>query len=224
MQEQPQLNTLLAQEKAQQLLKQEGFDYSNIKHMRHFYLAFQKGDAVRRQLSWTHYRILLRAKDETERLFYLNEAVACNWSTRELERQMGTHLFERSTVSQTRGQVLKPETQETQQVADYIKDPYLLHFLGLADSPGLHEKDVEQAIIDHLQHFLLELGKGFAFVARQYRLTVDGEHYYVDLVFYNYLLKCFVLIDLKTRKLKPQDLGQMDFYVRYFEAEILPRV
>lgn len=141
-----------------------GFDYSNIKHMRHFYLAFQKGDALRRQLSWTHYRILLRVKEEAAREFYIDEAIACRWTTRELERQIGVQLYERSRLSKVVGQPLVDETQERTSAADLIRDPYYLHFLGLEDRPGLQERSLESAIMDNLQRFILELGKGFAFV------------------------------------------------------------
>ncbi len=198
----------------------KGFDYSNIKHMRHFYLAFPKGDALRRQLSWTHYRILLKAKDEAARQFYMEEAVACRWTYRELERQIGVQLYERTGLSKVMGKQLVDETQETSSPSDLIRDPYYLHFLGLEDRPGLQERTLENAIMDNLQRFILELGKGFAFVGRQYRIVLDEDVYRVDLVFFNYILNCFVLIDLKTRKLSHADTGQMDFYVRYFEAEI----
>jgi predicted nuclease of restriction endonuclease-like (RecB) superfamily len=149
------------------------------------------------------------------------ESVKDNWSTRVLERQINSLLYERLALSKDREKVLELSTkgQVIQEPADIIKDPYVLEFLDLKESRNFLEKDLEHALIDKLQAFLLELGKGFSFVARQRRITVDGDHYYIDLVFYNYVLKCFVLIDLKVGKLTHQDIGQMDFYARYFEKE-----
>lgn len=198
----------------------KGFTADNLWRMRQVYQAFPILGAVRRELSWTHYRILIKVKDEAARAFYQDEAIACRWTYRELERQIGVQLYERTKLSRVIGKQLVDETQETNTPADLIRDPYYLHFLGLEDRPGLQERTVEQAIMDNLQRFILELGKGFAFVGRQYRITLDEDIYRVDLVFFNYLLNCFVLIDLKTRKLSHADTGQMDFYVRYFEAEI----
>jgi predicted nuclease of restriction endonuclease-like (RecB) superfamily len=149
------------------------------------------------------------------------ESVKNNWSTRELERQINSLLYERLALSKDSEKVLELSTkgQVIQEPADIIKDPYVLEFLDLKESRNFLEKDLEHALIDKLQAFLLELGKGFSFVARQRRITVDGDHYYIDLVFYNYVLKCFVLIDLKVGKLTHRDIGQMDFYARYFEKE-----
>jgi len=208
----------LSQRLAQEFGK--GFFPRNLERMRAFYLAFPKATALRSKLSWTHYRILLKLEDEAQRQFYVDEAVACRWSTRELERQIGVQLYERSRLSKVMGQQLVDETQERSSPADLIRDPYYLHFLGLEDRPGLQERSLESAIMDNMQRFILELGKGFAFVGRQYRIVLDEDVYRVDLVFFNYILNCFVLIDLKTRKLSHADTGQMDFYVRYFEAEI----
>lgn len=198
----------------------KGFSRRNIFHMKAVYLAFQKVQAMPAQLSWTHYCILLKAKNEAARQFYVEEAIACRWTYRELERQIGVQLYERTRLSKVMGQQLVDETQERSSPSDLIRDPYYLHFLGLEDRPGLQERTLENAIMDNLQRFILELGKGFAFVGRQYRIVLDEDVYRVDLVFFNYLLNCFVLIDLKTRKLSHADTGQMDFYVRYFEAEI----
>jgi predicted nuclease of restriction endonuclease-like (RecB) superfamily len=158
---------------------------------------------------------------EEARNFYMLESVKDNWSTRVLERQINSLLYERLALSKDREKVLELSTkgQVIQEPADIIKDPYVLEFLDLKESRNFLEKDLEHALIDKLQAFLLELGKGFSFVARQRRITVDGDHYYIDLVFYNYVLKCFVLIDLKVGKLTHQDIGQMDFYARYFEKE-----
>jgi len=177
---------------------------------------------VRRELTWTHYRLLLRVERQEVRQFYLDECIAANWSTRQLERQIDSFYYERLLSSRNKGLVKavikKLEPGPTPQYI--IKDPYVLEFLGLKESKAYIENELEQGLIDKLHDFLLELGKGFSFVARQKRITIDGDHFYIDLVFYNYLLKCFVLIDLKVGKLVHQDIGQMDFYIRYFEEEI----
>ncbi len=196
----------------------KGFTVTNLQYIRKFYIAFPIQHALRVELSWTHYRLLLKVKSEQARTYYLNECANSNWSSRQLERQINSYTYERllSTKSKSLNndnEINKPE--------DIIKDPYVLEFLGLQQSASFFESDLEQALIDHLQNFLLELGNGFSFVARQKRLSFDGEHYYVDLVFYNYILKCFVLIDLKTGKLKHQDLGQMQMYVNYYTRELM---
>lgn len=200
----------------------KGFDQSNLWHMRSFYLAFPILDAVRRELTWTHYRLLLRVERQEVRQFYLDECIAANWSTRQLERQINSFYYERLLSSRNKGlvkaEIKKLEPGPTPQ--DIIKDPYVLEFIGLKESKAYLENELEQGLIDKLHDFLLELGKGFSFVARQKRITIDGDHFYIDLVFYNYILKCFVLIDLKVGKLVHQDIGQMDFYIRYFEEEI----
>jgi predicted nuclease of restriction endonuclease-like (RecB) superfamily len=184
-------------------------------------MAFPIRHALRDELSWTHYRLLLKVEKETARDYYLQEAVRASWSTRELERQINSLLYERLLLSRNknRARELAAEGQIVRTARDLIKDPYVLEFLGVQDSPIVQEKDLEQRLMDRLREFLLELGKGFAFVARQKRITVDGDPFYIDLVFYNYLLKCFVLIDLKFGKLTYHDTGQMDFYTRYFEQE-----
>ena len=200
----------------------KGFDQSNLWHMRSFYLSFPILDAVRRELTWTHYRLLLRVERQEVRQFYLDECIAANWSTRQLERQINSFYYERLLSSRNKGlvkaEIKKLEPGPTPQ--DIIKDPYVLEFLGLKESKAYLENELEQGLINKLHDFLLELGKGFSFVARQKRITIDGDHFYIDLVFYNYILKCFVLIDLKVGKLVHQDIGQMDFYIRYFEEEI----
>lgn len=198
-----------------------GFDESNLRNMRIFYRTFPNCDALRHELTWTHYRLLFRVEREEARHFYMIEAVNNNWSTRELERQINSLLYERLALSKDKEKVLELSTKghTIQEAKDIIKDPYVLEFLDLKENKNFLEKDLEQALIDKLQEFLLELGKGFSFVARQKRISVDGDHFYIDLVFYNYILKCFVLIDLKVGKLTHQDIGQMDFYVRYFEEE-----
>jgi predicted nuclease of restriction endonuclease-like (RecB) superfamily len=199
----------------------QGFDESNLRYIRMFYFAFPIRDALRHELSWTHYRTLLHIKNKHARDFYTVECINSNWSTRELERQINTLLYERLALSRDKKKVmeLSIKGQIIQKPEDIIKDPYVLEFLNLKENKAFHEKDIEKALIDKSKELLLELGKGFSFVERQHRITVDGEHYYVDLVFYNYILKCFVLIDLKVGRLTHKDIGQMDFYVRYFEKE-----
>ena len=199
----------------------KGFTETNLKYMRLFHIAFPIRHALRDELSWTHYRLLLKVEKETARQFYLEEAIASKWSTRELERQISSLFYERLLLSRDRKGALQlaAEGQILRTPQDLIKDPYVLEFLEARENPFAQEKDLEQGLMNRLQEFLLELGKGFAFVARQKRITIDGDHFYIDLVFYNYLLKCFVLIDLKIGKLTHQDIGQMDFYARYFEQE-----
>lgn len=201
-----------------------GFTETNLKYMRQFYRFFKKSHALRDELSWTHYRLLLKVETDRGRQFYMQEAIESNWSTRTLERQINSLYFERMVMTRKQGQALvKAEAgnqKETMQAKDIIKDPYVLEFLDLKPNTDFYEKELEQAIIDKLQEFLLELGRGFSFVGRQFRITLEGEHFYIDLVFYNYILKCFLLIDLKTGKLTHQDIGQLDTYVRFFEDKI----
>lgn len=197
----------------------KGFTISNIRYMRQFYLTFQNHHALRGELSWTHYRLLIKVTDEKAREFYAEECSKSNWSTRQLERQINSFFYERLLSSRDKEAVKddanSKEPEKTPE--DFIRDPYVLDFIGVKQSPKLYESDLEQALIDELQKFLLELGRGFSFVARQKHIDLDGEHFYIDLVFYNYLLKCFVLIDLKTSKLTHQDIGQMDSYIRIFD-------
>lgn len=176
-------------------------------------------------LSWTHYRTLLRVEKPEARAFYEIEATANNWAARELERQINSLLYERLGLSKDKKELMKLSTkgQEVQKPADAIKDPLIMEFLGIPASYRLVETQLEQALISNLQFFLLELGKGFAFVARQERITLDGDHFYIDLVFYHIVLKCYVLIDLKVGKLTHQDLGQLQFYVNYFDRERLSK-
>ena len=201
-----------------------GFTTTNLWYMRQFYLTFTNLHALRGELTWTHYRLLLKVEEEKARSFYMLEAISNNWSTRELERQISSLLYERIALSREKEEVKELSTrgQIIQKPDDIIKDPYVLEFLGIEEGKRYLEKDMEKALISRLQDFLLELGKGFSFVTRQKRITINGDHFYIDLVFYNYMLKCFVLIDLKVGKLSHQDIGQMDFYVRYFEKEIKP--
>ena len=222
----------------------KGFTEPNLWNFRQFYLCFpnwhtlcaeSKADkkdsdgascpeilyALRRELTWTHYRLLMRVEKPEARAWYLNEAADQNWSTRTLERQINSLYYERLHMSRDKKPVIKEMQQKTAHLApeprDFIKDPYVLEFLGLKDNPDFRESDLEQAIIGKLQAFMLELGKGFAFVARQQRISTETKDFFIDLVFYNYLLKCFVLIDLKTGELAHQDIGQMDMYVRLYE-------
>jgi predicted nuclease of restriction endonuclease-like (RecB) superfamily len=227
-----------------------GFDERNLWYMRSFYLAFPILNAVRSELpgtkkraavrpasvvdaaapalrpelSWTHYRLLLSVDDANAREWYANEAASQHWSTRQLERQIAVLYYERLLASRKKAPVRREAKEKLAAVEaeQFIRDPYVLEFLDLKDYPALRESKVEQAIIDNLQAFLLELGKGFSFVARQRRMRFEDEDFYVDLVFYNYLLKCFVLIDLKVGALTHQDIGQMDSYVRMFDAHARP--
>ena len=199
----------------------KGFDATNLRHMRSFYLSFPKCDALRRELSWTHYRLLLRVDTPVARSWYMHEAAEQNWSTRALERQIGTLYYERLLSSRDKDALLAETKQELQAQnsvpRNFVRDPVMLEFLGLPDTGRLLEANLERALMDKLQLFLLELGKGFAFVARQQRISTETQDFYIDLVFYNYLLKCFVLIDLKTGHLAHQDIGQMDMYVRLYD-------
>lgn len=172
-------------------------------------------------LSWTHYRTLLRVDKLEARAFYEIEAIKNNWSARELERQMGSLLHERLALSKDKKGLMRLAVKghEVQKPADVFKDPMVMEFLGMPESPKLVETNLEQALIDNLQSSLLELGKGFAFIARQERLTLDGDHFYIDLVFYHTVLKCYVIIELKTGKLTHQDLGQLQLYVNYYDHE-----
>lgn len=202
-----------------------GFNERNLWYMKQFYQAWPILNALSSELSWTHYRLLLKVEKEEVRHFYIQEASEGNWSTRTLERQINSLYYERMIMTSGSGKVLVKAEAETKkekiQAIDLIKDPYMLEFLNLKANPNFYEKELEQAIIDKLQEFLLELGKGFSFVGRQYRLSAGGgKNFYADLVFYNYILKCFLVIDLKVGELTYQDIGQMDMYVRYFEDQI----
>lgn len=200
-----------------------GFTVANLKNMRQFYLTFPNGYALRSELSWTHYRLLMRVENDNAREFYMQEAVKSGWSTRQLERQINTFFYERLLSSKNKEKIAAEiQTSEAAKTPeDIIRDPYVLEFLGLNPNDDFYESDLEQALITHLQKFLLELGRGFSFVARQKRITFDGRHFWIDLVFYNYILKCFVLIDLKIGDLTHQDLGQMQMYVHYYERELM---
>lgn len=205
----------------------KGFTETNLRYFRQFYMTFPAATlaeirhALRDELTWTHYRLLLRVEKSDARAWYMNEAAEENWSVRALERQINSLYYERLRMSRDKKAVIKETKEKIAPLAgrphDFIKDPYVLEFLDLKDSPHFRESELEQAIIGKLQSFLLELGKGFAFVARQQRIHTDTKDFFVDLVFYNYLLKCFVLVDLKTGELTHQDIGQMDMYVRLYE-------
>jgi predicted nuclease of restriction endonuclease-like (RecB) superfamily len=210
-----------------------GFSSTNLKMMRLFYQNFpirqtlsdesQKPQTLSSKfepmLSWSHYCELLKVEETLARSFYEQEAIQNNWSVRELKRQINSMLFERLSLSKDTKAVMKmaKKGQIVEKPEDAIKDPYILEFLNLKEETSYTESQLEQAIIDKLQYFLLELGKGFSFVARQKRITIVNRHYYIDLVFYNRLLKCFVLIDLKTGELDHADIGQMNFYLNYFK-------
>ena len=201
-----------------------GYSEDNLGNMRKFYLCYQDkqiSETVSRKftLSWSHYLKLIRIQNIDERNFYEIEATQNNWSFRELERQFDSSLYERLALSKDKNAIkeLALQGQIIEKPEDLIKDPYILEFTGLPELPIYSESELEQKLIDNLQKFLLELGKGFTFVGRQVRLTFDEEHYFVDLVFYNRLLRAFVLIDLKRGKLKHQDLGQMQMYVNYYD-------
>jgi predicted nuclease of restriction endonuclease-like (RecB) superfamily len=199
----------------------KGFSVDNLENMRRFYLAFQKSETVSRkfELSWSHYIFLTRIENINERNFYEIESIENHWSLRELKRQFDSGLFERLSLSSDKQKVkeLSLNGQVIQTAQDLIKDPYILEFVGLPELNSYSESELEQKLIDKLEHFLLELGKGFTFVARQKRITIDEKHFKVDLVFYNRLLKSFVVIDLKIGELKHQDIGQMLMYVNYFD-------
>ena len=200
----------------------KGYDRSNLFQMRAFFLAYPKVDAVRRQLSWTHYRLLLRVENPIARAFYQTEAVNARWSTRELERQIHSLLFDRLALSRDKAGVLAlaRNGHEITQPSDLVKDPMVLEFTGLRQDERYLESDLEQALIAKLQQFLLELGKGFAFMGRQQRITLEGRHFFIDLVFYNRITRSFVLLDLKVGALTHQDLGQMQMYVNYYQREL----
>ena len=198
----------------------KGFGETNLKYFRQFYKVFPIRHTLRGELSWSHYRQLIRVDDDKARTFYLKEAAECTWSSRQLERQINTFYYQRLLASNNQDVVRSETKQCNAEVSPsaILKDPYILEFLDLKENKDYLEADLESALIDRLKDFLLELGKGFSFVARQHRVTTEaGKHYYIDLVFYNYLLKCFVLIDLKIGTLTPQDVGQMDLYVRLYE-------
>ena len=198
----------------------KGFSVRTLQQMKKFYVMFPNTNALRSQLTWTHYRLLMSVENEQARLWYMNEAIASAWSSRQLERQISTLYYERLLASRDQTPVRDEAMDLTAPLAveNFIKDPYVLEFLDLKNYPALRESDLEQALIDKLQEFLLELGRGFCFVARQKLMRYEDEDFYLDLVFYHSILKCHVLIDLKIGKLTHGDIGQMDSYIRMFDA------
>ena len=198
----------------------KGFSVRTLQQMKKFYVMFPNTNALRSQLTWTHYRLLLSVENEQARKWYMDEAIASAWSSRQLERQISTLYYDRLLASREQVSVRAEAVELTAHLAteNFIKDPYVLEFLDLKDYPALRESDLEQALIDKLQEFLLELGRGFCFVARQKLMRYEDEDFYLDLVFYHSILKCHVLIDLKIGKLTHGDIGQMDSYIRMFDA------
>ena len=199
----------------------KGFGKSNIYLCRQFYLKYPIFQTVSGKLSWSHYAELLTVSDDLARAFYEKQTETENWSIREMKRQIDSSLFERLAISKNKNEVLTlaEKGQIIVEAKDIIKDPYIFEFLGLPEQVAVKEKNLESKLINNIQTFLLELGKGFSFVARQYKITLDNQHFYIDLVFYHRILKCFVLIDLKTQKVKHQDIGQMNLYLNYFKEE-----
>ncbi|MFA5780125.1 MAG: PDDEXK nuclease domain-containing protein [Elusimicrobiota bacterium] len=216
-----------------------GWSSSHLWHLRQFYILYKNRSpkilhppsaelskknlhTLCAELSWSHYRILMRVEKPESRAFYEKECITNNWSARELERQKGSLLYERLALSKDKKGLIKlaRKGQELHIYSDMIKDPYVLEFTGLSPQIKLYESKLEQALIDNLSNFLLELGKGFTFVSRQKRITLDGDHFYIDIVFYNTILKCYVIIDLKIGKLAHQDIGQMQMYVNYYDREV----
>ena len=201
----------------------KGYSVQGLRNMRQFYCTFPIRSTLCSELSWSHYRVLMRISDKTARDFYTEECAKAAWSVRQLERQIHTMYYQRLLASRDKESVAA-EIQTTEPKPEYekaIKDPYVMEFLQIKPDTHVYESNIEQALLDHLQEFLLELGRGFSFVARQKRFTVDGQDFFIDLVFYNYILKCFVLFDLKTGTLTHQDLGQMQMYVNYYTRELM---
>lgn len=201
-----------------------GFSTTNIRYMRQFYLFYPIRHTVCDELSWSHYRHLIRVENKTARDYYLSECVACNWSVRQLQRQINTMFYERMLASRDKDKVraeIHDSAPKEMQPREIIRDPFILEFLGIKQGEHFLEGDLEQMLISKLQHFLLEMGRGYSFVARQKRITLDGQHFYIDLVFYNIPARCYVLIDLKIDALSHQDLGQMQMYVNYYTRELM---
>ncbi len=203
------------------ILLGRGFSRSNLTYMRLFYKNYPDGVTMSHQISWGHYYELLKIDDHLERKFYENQINNEKWSIREFRRNKSTALFQRLALSKDKEGILElsKNGQLNEKGSDLIKDPYVLEFLNFPERENYSEKELEQKIIDNLQEFLLELGKGFAFIGRQQRITLNNKHYYVDLVFYHRVLKCFVLIDLKINEVAHYDIGQMNMYLNYFEME-----
>ena len=199
----------------------KGFDETNLRKMRQFYRTFPVIEDMKPEVSWSHYRLLMRVPDDKARNFYLEETVKSAWSVRQLQRQINTMFYQRLLSSRDKDSVAA-EIDKTSPKPEYTKivhDPYVLEFLELEDNEHYYEGDLEQAIIDHLQKFFLEMGRGFTFVGRQVHLVIGKKHYHIDLVLYNILLRCYVLIDLKIDELTHEDIGQMQMYVNYYTRE-----
>jgi len=199
----------------------KGFSRSNVIYMRLLYLKYQKSETLSHQLSWSHYFELLKINDDLERGFYEKQSVLENWSVRELKRQKNTALFQRIALSKNKEKVLEISKKGNiiKDEKSVLKDPYVFEFLNIPEHQTYSETHLEKKLIDNLQKFLLELGKGFAYIGRQYRISLSNTHFYVDLVFYHRILKCFVLIDLKVGEVSHQDIGQMNMYLNYFKKE-----
>ena len=200
----------------------KGFSHSNLVYIRKLYLTYPKSQTLSDQLTWSHYVELLKVDDPLERSFYEKESEQSHWGVRELKRQMDSMLFQRLALSTDKNEVarLASDGQVIEKPEDILKDPYVFEFTGLPQMPVYKEGDLETALVNNLSQFLLELGKGFAFVGRQQTFTIDGRTYKIDLVFYHRILKCFVLIDLKRGEIQHEDIGQMNFYLNYYRAEM----
>lgn len=198
----------------------KGFSVRTLQQLKKFYIVYPNTNALRSQLNWTHYRNLIKVKSDEARSWYEEETIKSQWSSRQLERQISALYYERLLSSREKTPVIEEAEQKLSKLApeEFIKDPYVLEFLKVKEYPSLRESELEQALIDHLQEFLLELGRGFCFVARQKLMRFDDDDFYLDLVFYHSVLKCYILIDLKIGKLTHQDVGQMDSYIRMFDA------
>ncbi len=200
----------------------KGFSKRNLERMRKFYFYFPIATTMSSQLSWSHYLELLKIEDEKKRNFYMNEAINCRWSVREFQRQKYSLLYERLTLSKDKDKILElsQKGQVLKTSKDLVKDPFVLEFLDIKENTNYLESDLEKNILEHLKDFLLELGKGFSYIGNQVRLTLGEEHFYPDLVFYNRILRCFMIIDLKIGKVTHKDIGQMQMYVNYYDREI----
>ena len=200
----------------------KGFSKRNLERMRKFYIIFPIATTLSSQLSWSHYLELIKIEEEPKRNFYLKECINSMWSVRELQRQKDSLLYERLTLSSNKDKVLElsKEGQILRESKDLVKDPFVLEFLDIKENTKYLETDLEKNILEHIKEFLLELGKGFSYVGNQVRLTLEEDHFYPDLIFYNRILKCFVIIDLKIGRVTPQDIGQMQMYVNYYDREI----
>ena len=200
----------------------KGFSKRNLERMRKFYIYFPIATTVSSQLSWSHYLEIIKIEEKSKRSFYIKETINARWSVRELQRQIGSLLYERLLLSANKDKILElaEKGQELKNSKDLVKDPFVLEFLDIKKNTDYLESDLEKNILEHLKEFLLELGKGFMFVGSQVRITLEDEHFYPDLIFYNRLLKCFVIIDLKIGKVSHQDIGQMQMYVNYYDRKI----